>query len=329
VVQDASEVLLQRVSGKEGFSAEALDEAARLLQRLAVSGHVTREPEYRRILRNKLSYWAAQLRMTTGSYIEAPPLLPAGKGSGLPQEDATKFTARLRKTEELGEVEVQGASLDANKRYLSRLTVLNAFLLRCEFLRLNIAETMALAATSFVGGQLANVTAAQFNAADARFIGTKISKLRAKGANFQNVRMPYTEIHGGELVDAVFDFSKLGGEGDIDQGDRDDIANYGIDEKGTGATRFVGVDLRGASFAGTGSLKGTTFENCNLEGARFSGSYLAGAIFRDCDFLGDEFNDSYDREYADLQDSRPGEHPDPRVSREPDEPAMEALTERE
>ena len=296
LVQEDSERLLIRVSGEEGFSVEAVGEVEQLLQRLAASGHVTREPEHRRILRNKLSYWAAQLRLATGTFIEAPSLLPAGEGSGLTQLDAAKFATRLRKGEELAEVEVQGARLDGKKRYFSRLSILNAFLLRCEFTRLNVAETMALAATSLLGGQLAHVSAGQFTAADARFIGTKLFELRVgKGAQFQKVRMPYTEIHGGALIDAIFDFSKLAGEDDIDQGDRADIANYGVDENGTGATYFVDVDLRGASFAATGGLKGTTFESCNLKGARFAGSNLAGAIFRDCDFLGNEFADSIRR----------------------------------
>lgn len=329
LVQESSERLLVRVSGKEGFSAAAIEETEQLLQRLAASGHVTREPEHRRILRNKLSYWAAQIRLATGSFIEAPLLLPAGEGSGLPQLDAGKFATRLRKGEGLGEIEVQGAKLDGSKGYLLRLSILNAFLLRCEFTRLDIAETMTLAATSFVGGQLTNVSAAQFTAADARFIGTKIAELRVgKGAKFQKARMPYTEIHGGELIDAVFDFSKLAGDEDIDQGDRADIANYGIDEQGTGATRFVGVDLRGASFAATGSLKGTTFESCNLKGARFAGSNLAGAIFRDCDFRGNEFAESIDSEYADLADSRSGKHPDPRYQAETDAATREDLTTR-
>jgi uncharacterized protein YjbI with pentapeptide repeats len=313
-VTEASDQLLETIVNEGGFTPEAIVTARQLLERLAVSGRLTREPDHRRILRSKLAYWASEIRFETSELVHPPRLLPAGKGSGLPTDkDASRFLADVESERRVNAREVQGARFDGGRKFLTGMNVLNSFLLRCSITKLRLTGDLAIAATSVVGGDLTDLRVAGFKAPNARFLGVTIKELHVSSPpNFERVRMPHTYLDGGSLVEAVFDFANLAGGDDIDASDLPDIEDYGVAREGTGATQFRGVDLRRASFGADAYLQGTTFDNCNLEGATFAGSKLVGTIFRDCDFLGDEFDGARDAVFATVTDSRKTPAPDPR-----------------
>lgn len=313
MVRDAGNELLSTVVAAGGFTDETLAAAHMLLQRLAASGRLTKEPEHRRILRNQLTYWASEIRFATSELVHPPRLLDAGDGSGLPTMAAADFVADFTSGKHVDAMEVQGASIHGAGGYIHSVDVLNSFLLKCSLKRCKVAGKLGIAGTSFIGGSITNCDVRDFVAPAARFVGTHIKGLQVSqpGADLSAVRMPFCRVEGGQLVAADFGFANLAGGDEIDAKDIPDIENYGVGLDGTGATVFKTVDLRGAKFSGGASLKGTAFEGCNLCGATFVGSSLAGAIFRDCDFQGGEFAGALDAEYADLSESRPSV-PDPR-----------------
>lgn len=313
VVED-SERLLEELAEARNFSPDMQQVARRLLLRLAASGHVTREPGARRVLRNKLTYWASQIRSSTGELIHPPDLRPASDGSGLAALDPSTFVKSLKAGERIDAREIQGARFSGQNRHFPSQYVGNSYLLNCDFERFKVSGSTEIVGCSLLGCKLASAFVETLTANDSRFLGAEIRRFTASKALLRSVRMPHSIVTHCELPGAVFDNAKLGGGDQIDDSDRPDIEEFGLARpSGDGATVFEHVDLHGASFCERVSFNGTRFEHCNLRGARFTNSDLARAIFVDCDFDGAEFAGSVNGELASVTDSRTPHGPDPRV----------------
>lgn len=309
LVEEDSDSLLDQVNSDGGFTGATLETAQELLERLSASGHITRTPLHRRILKAKLAYWAAQLRMETETFIPTPRLLPAGQGTGMTLLDANTFAEKLLRGEDVCEFEVQGARLVAGStgKHRTRFCFTGSFALGSEFKGYSLDTGIAMGGASLVSSRIVSVDTPSVAAKSARFLLARLENFEVgvRGAQFTRVRMPWTEIVNSQLAGARFDDANLGGDGQIDDQDRATAEDYGLMVPVSGgATRFVGVDLRGASFSGGTYLRGTLFEECNLAGATFSGSSLADTIFRNCTFEGSEFNGAYDVDRVDESGTR-------------------------
>lgn len=313
VIEDG-ERLLEELAEAGDFSPDMLQIAQRLLLRLAAAGHVTREPGARRVLRTELTYWASEIRSSTGELIHPPALRPASDGSGLATLNPAAFVKALKAGDRIDALEIQGARFNGQNRHVPSQYIGNSYLLNCEFQRFKVSGSTEIVGCSLLGCSLGSAFVETLTVNDSRFIGAELIRVNASKALLRNVRMPHTKVVNSVLPGAVFDNANLGGGDQIDDSDRPDIKEFGLAQPGSdGATVFEKVDLQGASFCERVGLQRTRFENCDLRGARFTNSDVARAIFVNCDFDGDEFQGSVNGELASVTDSRAQRSPDPRV----------------
>jgi uncharacterized protein YjbI with pentapeptide repeats len=300
LVFEDSDTLLDELAEAGDFSPEMLQSARQLLDRLAASGHVTRDPGARRDLRSKLTYWASEIRSSTGELVHPPPLFsPSDDGSGLDPLLPKAFVKAFSEGEKVDSREIQGARFKGGKRHFPSQYVGNSYLLNCNFEHFSVAGSTEIVASSLLICNLVAADVETLTANNSRFLGTELRRVTAAKVLFRKVRMPYSKVIRCSFPGAVFDDSNLAGGDSIDDSDRPDIRVFSLeDSEWDGATVFEEVDLSDASFGEGASLRGTTFVRCNLRGASFHRSDVAGAVFEDCEFNGDEFEGSINEEFA-------------------------------